>query len=295
MRAHPARGRDHNDREATFHHGNRPVQEVGGRERFRGDVRSLLQLQRGLPGGSEVVPSGGHDAAYHPLIPVSHLPHVGFLVERCLHQIRQGAVPFNETSLSRDLPDEQAEQRQLSRVGFRRGHAALGAGVQQQRRVGSPRQRRGPVVGDGDGECARGSGRGDIFHDVRGPSGLGKTDHQRAAHTRFRAVEGYDRRRRQAGRNAQQCFKEIVSVQRGVVGRASRRQDDRRGMAPAQVAGQPLDGAAFGIEDARQHLGLLADLRDGALTFHSGFPSPSRRFRPSPLHGDVRTEERYSS
>ena len=74
---------------------------------------------------------------------------------------------------------EQRDREQLGGVRLGRGDRPFRAGLERDHLAGGRGQRRGGVVGDGDGRGALGAGRRDDADDVRRGARLADPDDQR--------------------------------------------------------------------------------------------------------------------
>ena len=97
-----ARRREEQRRVARLDHGDRPVHEVGGRERHGRQVAGLLDLERRLEGGGEVVATARHQQAVGVAQARRHLLHA------VLHGERGRSSPAGTSSGQRG---DQASRR----------------------------------------------------------------------------------------------------------------------------------------------------------------------------------------
>ena len=162
----------HDHREVPFYHRDRTVQQVGRGQRLGHDPAALLQLKRGLQRGGKVVASRCHQALAGLRQMRGGIGDRGDGLERRGHGIGKRLVRPDQPPVFGGVSNQQAQHRQLCRVGLRGGDAALPTGMQSQHLVRRAGQRRPGTVGDRYRQRAGIARRFDKSHDIGRPSRL---------------------------------------------------------------------------------------------------------------------------
>ena len=252
-------GDDRDHRMIVVDHRQRAMQQVCAGERMGGHVGGLHQLQGGLTRRRVGVPtSGGHQSVGEPVARRQ--------LRDLLAAIHKGLGSVGDRPGGCGVPapegvDDEPERQQLGgvRLGGRDRTFGTGQDVELQL-CGVPEGTLG-VVRDRKRRRAPGSRGADGLDEVRGATTLADREQQDVGEVRPGSVGRHRRGRGQASGEAEGDLDQVLRVQRRVVTRATRcEQDEPR--APVMDGRGEGAGPRHGLrgEEAGECLGLFGDL-----------------------------------
>ncbi len=202
--------------------------------------------------------------------PLSGPPGRAFHAEGVRDGVGEGSEPLGEPASAGEGRGQEGDGEELRRVGLRRRDAFLLSGVERDHLAGRAGERAVDVIHDGEGRRPGRPGGGDRLDDVGRLPRLRDADDERPPEPERALVERHERRAGERDREPAGQPEGVLRVAGGVVGRAARGDQDEAEVVAREAACDPPDVRPLADEEARQDVGLLADLgaKDG--TFHRG-------------------------